>query len=41
MRGALTAVSHLGTGWIALGLTGSVLLFGALGVKGFERRAVD
>jgi ABC-2 type transport system permease protein len=41
MRGALTAVAHLGTGWIALGLAGSVLLFGALGVLGFERRAVD
>jgi ABC-2 type transport system permease protein len=41
MRGALTAGPHLGTGWIALGLVGSVALFGLLGVKGFKRRAVD
>jgi ABC-2 type transport system permease protein len=40
-RGALTAGPHLATGWVALGLAGSVLLFGLGGLKGFERRAVD
>jgi ABC-2 type transport system permease protein len=41
MRGALTAVPHLAVGWIALGLAGSLALFALLGIKGFERRAVD
>jgi ABC-2 type transport system permease protein len=41
MRGSLTSVAHLGTGWIVLGLAGSLLLFGAAGLLGFERRAVD
>ena len=41
MRGALTAVPHLGTGWIVLGLFGSLVVFGAAGLLGFERRAVD
>jgi ABC-2 type transport system permease protein len=41
MRGALTSTPHLGTGWIALGLLGSVAVFGYLGVRLFERRAVD
>jgi ABC-2 type transport system permease protein len=41
MRGALTSVPHLGTGWIALGLVGSLVLFGAAGLLGFERRAID
>jgi ABC-2 type transport system permease protein len=41
MRGALTAVPHLATGWMALGLAGSLALFGLLGLWGFERRAVD
>ncbi|MEA2280889.1 MAG: type transport system permease protein, partial [Solirubrobacteraceae bacterium] len=41
MRGSLTSVAHLGTGWILLGLAGSLLLFGAAGLLGFERRAVD
>jgi ABC-2 type transport system permease protein len=41
MRGALTSVPHLGAGWIALGLAGSLVLFGAAGLLGFERRAVD
>ena len=41
MRGALTSVPHLGAGWIALGLAGSLALFGAAGVLGFVRRAVD
>jgi ABC-2 type transport system permease protein len=41
LRGALTTTPHLGGGWIALGLAGSLALFGALGLLGFERRAVD
>ena len=41
MRAALTALPHLGAGWVALGLGGSLALFGALGVLGFVRRAVD
>jgi ABC-2 type transport system permease protein len=41
MRGALTSVAHLPAGWIALGLVGSLAIFGALGVTGFQRRAVD
>jgi ABC-2 type transport system permease protein len=41
MRGALTAVPHLATGWVALGLAVSVALFGAAGLLGFVRRAVD
>ena len=41
MRGALTSVPHLGTGWIALGLAGSLVIFGAAGLLGFERRAID
>ena len=41
MRGALTATPHLGTGWIVLGLAGSLAVFGYLGVRLFERRAVD
>ena len=41
MRAALTQIPHLGVGWIALGLFGSLLIFGALGVRGFMRRAVD
>jgi ABC-2 type transport system permease protein len=41
MRGSLTSLAHLGTGWILLGLAGSLLLFGAAGLLGFERRAVD
>ncbi len=41
MRGALTSVPHLGTGWIVLGLFGSLVVFGAAGLLGFERRAVD
>ena len=41
MRGALTALPHLGAGWIALGLFGGLVLFGAAGLLGFGRRAVD
>jgi ABC-2 type transport system permease protein len=41
MRGALTAVPHLASGWVALGLLVSVALFGVLGLAGFVRRAVD
>jgi ABC-2 type transport system permease protein len=41
MRAALTAAPHLATGWIALGLAGSTLLFSWLGLRGFARRAVD
>jgi len=41
MRATLTDIPHLGSGWILLGLTGSLLLFGWLGLRGFARRAVD
>jgi ABC-2 type transport system permease protein len=40
-RAALTSTAHLGTGWIALGLAGSLVFFGFAGVRGFVRRAVD
>jgi ABC-2 type transport system permease protein len=41
LRGAVTTGPHLGSGWIALGLVGGTVLFGAIGVRGFARRAVD
>jgi ABC-2 type transport system permease protein len=41
MRATLTALPHLASGWIALGLVGSLVLFGIAGVLGFVRRAVD
>jgi ABC-2 type transport system permease protein len=41
MRGALTSVAHLGSGWVALGLIASLVLFGTGGLVGFGRRAVD
>jgi ABC-2 type transport system permease protein len=41
MRGALTTAPHLGSGWVAIGLIGSLVLFGAGGLVGFGRRAVD
>jgi ABC-2 type transport system permease protein len=41
MRAALTALPHLGSVWIALGIVASLALFGALGLGGFQRRAVD
>jgi ABC-2 type transport system permease protein len=40
-RAALTSTPHLGNGWIALGLVGSLVLFGYAGVRGFTRRAVN
>jgi ABC-2 type transport system permease protein len=40
-RAALTTLPHLGSGWIALGLAVSLLVFGGLGLLGFVRRAVD
>ena len=40
-RAALTTLPHLGTGWIALGLAASLVVFGGLGLRGFVRRAVD
>jgi ABC-2 type transport system permease protein len=41
MRSALTDLPHLGSGWIALGLVVSLAVFAVLGLRGFERRAVD
>jgi len=41
LRAALTALPHMGSGWIALGLVVSLALFATLGLTGFERRAVD
>jgi ABC-2 type transport system permease protein len=41
MRAALTGLPHLGSPWIALGLAGSTLAFSWLGLRGFQRRAVD
>jgi ABC-2 type transport system permease protein len=41
LRGALTAVPSLGAGWVALGLLVATATFGALGIRGFARRAVD
>jgi ABC-2 type transport system permease protein len=41
MRAALTSAPHLGSGWIVLGLVGSTLVFAWLGLRGFQRRAVD
>jgi ABC-2 type transport system permease protein len=41
LRAALTTAPHLGNGWIALGLVGWTAVFGVIGVRGFERRAVD
>jgi ABC-2 type transport system permease protein len=41
MRAALTDLPHLGSGWIALGLVGSTVIFSVLGLLGFQRRAVD
>ena len=39
--GILNDGYSLGTGWIVLGLFGSLVVFGAAGLLGFERRAVD
>jgi ABC-2 type transport system permease protein len=41
MRGALTDGPHLGTGWIALGLTVSIGVLGVIGVRRFVGRAID
>lgn len=41
MRGALTTIPALGAGWVALGLVVATGTFGALGVRGFTRRATD
>jgi ABC-2 type transport system permease protein len=41
MRAALTTGAHLGTGWVVLGMAASLAVFGALGLAGFRRRAVD
>jgi ABC-2 type transport system permease protein len=40
-RAAITDTPHLATGWIVLGLVASVVGFGGLGIRLFERRAVD
>jgi ABC-2 type transport system permease protein len=41
LRGAMTTSPHLGAGWVALGLLGSIVVFTAWGLFGFVRRAVD
>lgn len=41
LRSALTRLPHLGSGWIALGLGVSLVLFAVLGTRLFIRRAVD
>ena len=41
MRASLTALGHLDTVWIVLGIAVSLVLFVALGLRGFQRRAVD
>jgi ABC-2 type transport system permease protein len=41
MRAALTHDPHMGAGYIALGIGVSLIVFGALGTRGFVRRAVD
>ena len=41
LRAALTNLSHMAPGWIALGLAVSLAIFAVLGLTGFERRAVD
>jgi ABC-2 type transport system permease protein len=40
-RGALTTTAHLATGWTALGLVAALVVFTALGLRGFAARAVD
>jgi len=40
-RAAVIGGQHLGGGWIALGLIASAIVFGAWGLIGFGRRAVD
>lgn len=41
MRGALTSIPHLASGWVTLGIAVSFAAFAALGVLGFTRRAID
>ena len=41
LRSSLTRLPHLGSGWIALGLGVSLVLFAVLGTRLFIRRAVD
>jgi ABC-2 type transport system permease protein len=41
LRGALTTGPALGGGWVSLGLATATGAFGALGVRGFTRRAID
>lgn len=40
MRAATTSTAHLGGGWVALGIAGSLALFWTFGLRGFLRRAV-
>jgi ABC-2 type transport system permease protein len=41
MRAAIVGGPHLATGWIALGLAGTTVLFTYLGARLFTRRAID
>jgi ABC-2 type transport system permease protein len=40
-RAALGAGEHLATWAIPVGIVGSIVVFGAIGLRGFQRRAVD
>jgi ABC-2 type transport system permease protein len=41
MRQSLTGAPHLATHWVVLGILGSSVLFGGIGLRGFVKRAVD
>jgi ABC-2 type transport system permease protein len=41
LRASLTGLPHMGGVWIAVGLTGALLVLGALSDRGFKRRAVE
>lgn len=41
MRAAITDLPHMALGWIALGIAVATIVFIALGLRGFVRRAVD
>ncbi|MBJ7470919.1 MAG: ABC transporter permease [Solirubrobacteraceae bacterium] len=41
MRAALTDLPHMGVEWVVLGVGVATVLFSALGIRGFVRRAVD
>ena len=41
LRASLSGVPHLGAGWVALGLGGTLVLFTLAGTRLFVRRAVD